>query len=327
MFIFRLPLKILLINNLNKTIVTVMVSIILVSSIAFVYAIETPVVSIGLDHGFASQKDVADYMNNKNMTGSLFIITRQLSNPFFMNTTTLLHLQDTNWEIVSHTTNHTLLVGAEQSIIDFEVVESRGILENLGFEIYGFTPPFIALDEPAMTTVFDNYHWVGVRGGPTIDFEYDEPSDTYLVPSTEVGTGSVIFDFQSAKDMIDDAIINDKWLVMNVHQIDEDADNPFSFPLTEIQKIIDYLDETNVSVLPISEVLGLSCTPPFSGDWIISSNCVFNENTTANGNVIVQNNSRLTIPTGLTLGIDFDIYNLTIENGSSVLIKSGGSID
>jgi hypothetical protein len=257
---------------LTKTImmggISVLVAILMTSSLTLVYAFDTPIISIGLDHGFNSQKDVVDYMGEKNMRGSVFYVTQNFNNSFFMDSTTLLDLQDQNWEIVSHTNNHTRLVNVPQSIIDYEVIESKIIFEEMGFQIYGFTPPFIALPEPALTTVEENYNWYGYAGGPVSQPEYDVSSATYRVPTSEVGSGSQIHDFQSAKTIIDNAIANNQWLVLNVHQIDNNSDNPFSFPLAEFQQIIDYIDDTNVPVLPISEVLGLSNknNPPTADD-------------------------------------------------------------
>ena len=69
-----------------------------------------------------------------------------------------------------------------------------------------------------------------------------------------------------------------------------------------------------------------SCTSPTSGDWIITSSCTINSNTTLQGDVIVQNGSVLTIPSGVTLDIDFVSFNLTVQSGSGVLIKSGGTV-
>jgi hypothetical protein len=48
--------------------------------------------------------------------------------------------------------------------------------------------------------------------------------------------------------------------------------------------------------------------------------------TISEGDVIVQNNSVLTIPDGVTLDIDLTNYSLTVKFGSGVLIQSGGKI-
>ncbi|HSB57941.1 MAG TPA: Ig-like domain-containing protein, partial [Nitrosopumilaceae archaeon] len=71
---------------------------------------------------------------------------------------------------------------------------------------------------------------------------------------------------------------------------------------------------------------GSNCLPPNSGDWVITSSCTLTSSATAPANVIVQNNSKLTIPSGLSLDIDFIHYHLLVKSGSGVLVKSGGKI-
>jgi subtilisin family serine protease len=69
------------------------------------------------------------------------------------------------------------------------------------------------------------------------------------------------------------------------------------------------------------------CSPPASGDWVVDGSCEMSGNATINGgSLIVQNNSVLTIPNGVTLDIDFANHNLTVKFGSGILIKSGGAI-
>src|SRR5439155_1511264 len=63
------------------------------------------------------------------------------------------------------------------------------------------------------------------------------------------------------------------------------------------------------------------CKIPASGDWVMTSSCTLSSSSSAPANVIVQNNSLLTIPTGLSLNIDFTHYHLLVNYGSGVLIK------
>jgi len=74
------------------------------------------------------------------------------------------------------------------------------------------------------------------------------------------------------------------------------------------------------------ELTNTLCFVPTEVDWIITSNCNLISSDTAPLNVVVKNNSVLTIDPGVDLTIDFANYNLTIEFGSGVLIKSSGSI-
>lgn len=70
-----------------------------------------------------------------------------------------------------------------------------------------------------------------------------------------------------------------------------------------------------------------ACPPiPTSGTWIINYDCQLTSNTNVPGNVLVQDNSLFTVPSGITLDINFSSFNLTVKSGSGVLIKSGGTI-
>ena len=69
-----------------------------------------------------------------------------------------------------------------------------------------------------------------------------------------------------------------------------------------------------------------SCAPPASGDWTISESCMINSSATIRGNVLVRDGSVLSIPSGVVLDIDFASFSLTVQSGSGVLIKSGGTI-
>ncbi len=80
------------------------------------------------------------------------------------------------------------------------------------------------------------------------------------------------------------------------------------------------------TVSVIEATIPTFCAPPGSGDWIIDVSCTVNASATAQENVIVQNNSILIIPSEITLDIDFAAFNLTVQSGSGVLIKSGGTV-
>ncbi|MBM2819990.1 MAG: type protein [Nitrosarchaeum sp.] len=69
-----------------------------------------------------------------------------------------------------------------------------------------------------------------------------------------------------------------------------------------------------------------SCLPPSLGDWIITSNCIIIDTITVSENVEIQNNTLVTIENGGILNVDFSTKFLKIQNGSGVLIKSGGTI-
>lgn len=69
-----------------------------------------------------------------------------------------------------------------------------------------------------------------------------------------------------------------------------------------------------------------ACVTPGSGDWTVTQDCVLVSGFSAQANVRVQNGAVLMIPNGVILDINFLSRNLTIDFGSGVLIKAGGSI-
>ena len=82
----------------------------------------------------------------------------------------------------------------------------------------------------------------------------------------------------------------------------------------------------NSGAVSLQAAVPTFCIPPLSDNWIITSSCTLSISSTAPANVIVQNNSVLTIPSGLSLDIDFVNNFLRVEFGSGVLIKSGGAV-
>ena len=68
------------------------------------------------------------------------------------------------------------------------------------------------------------------------------------------------------------------------------------------------------------------CSVPLSDDWIVTSDCILTTNTIAPQNVWIQNNSVVTIPNQITLGVNFANFNLTVFSGSGLLIQFGWAL-
>ena len=93
--------------------------------------------------------------------------------------------------------------------------------------------------------------------------------------------------------------------------------------ITKTQKFV--LASTN-SINPL-QVVNCHPTPDTAYDWYVLRDCELASDSVINdANVIVDNGSRLTIPANIKLDIDFTTNHLLIKDGSSVLIKHGGTI-
>lgn len=89
---------------------------------------------------------------------------------------------------------------------------------------------------------------------------------------------------------------------------------------------VDNLCGLNSGALSIPAPPDPPCSPPVSGNWTVTSSCILESDAVIEGNVIVQNNSVITIPSGVTLDIDFENNFLQIKFGSGVRIKAGGTL-
>lgn len=69
-----------------------------------------------------------------------------------------------------------------------------------------------------------------------------------------------------------------------------------------------------------------ACTPPTTGDWVITADCTITTAITAPANVAVENQALVTIENGAALVIDFHNHYLKVLPGSGVLIQAGGKV-
>jgi hypothetical protein len=69
------------------------------------------------------------------------------------------------------------------------------------------------------------------------------------------------------------------------------------------------------------------CNPPITGNWNVTTSCSMTVSALAPASVVISNNAVLTIPNGIILDIDFGSYNMTVQNGSRLLIDSGGKMN
>ncbi len=106
----------------------------------------------------------------------------------------------------------------------------------------------------------------------------------------------------------------------------DNADLDFGQSYTANGITIEYLSETSTSITVRVSNNVAPCTPPGSETWTITASCTMSASATAPGNVLIQNNAVLTVPSGITLDINFGSFNLTVKSGSGVLIESGGTI-
>ncbi len=84
--------------------------------------------------------------------------------------------------------------------------------------------------------------------------------------------------------------------------------------------------EISIIATDTSTVVDDTCATPQSGDWIITQSCTMSTSAVAPANILVQDNSVLTIPDGVTLDVDLQNYSIMVKDGSSIIIRDGGTV-
>jgi hypothetical protein len=73
-------------------------------------------------------------------------------------------------------------------------------------------------------------------------------------------------------------------------------------------------------------IYGIACTPPVTGDWVITADCTMEQSAIAPANVIINENVTLTLASDVYLDIDFSSYHLKTKLGAKAILKSGAKI-
>jgi hypothetical protein len=69
-----------------------------------------------------------------------------------------------------------------------------------------------------------------------------------------------------------------------------------------------------------------TCNPPQEGDWVITESCILYTPAIVTGNIIVQNDALLTIPSDIELDVDLVNNYVRVKEGSGILVKEGGKL-
>ena len=105
----------------------------------------------------------------------------------------------------------------------------------------------------------------------------------------------------------------------------EGQDGEYTFDVVVNDNDTPNLSDFETIVVTVGEISSNSCVVP-EGDWTLVSNCLLSSSVTLSGNLVLQNNSVLTIPSEVALTISSG-NSLTIELESGIYIKSGGTLN
>ena len=190
-------------------------------------------------------------------------------------------------------------------------LDENNLVESVGIESNSFPETIIGSDNS-----FNN------RTGTSIPIDYNNDGDvddsvsrniTNLKKSCQVNPEPQLDILESQDDW--SSIVYD---FRGTASFFGDGDHP------ELSSEIDEMTQDDLDEI-IANTYPLLCIVPESGDWVVTTSCELALNAIAPANVILQNNSVVTIAPNVVLTIPSG-SNVTIENGSGILIKSNAAL-
>ncbi len=211
-------------------------------------------VSIVFDDGWVSGFIHAiPIMNEYDFEGTHFLHAEFIDKPGYqadyMTSKQIYEMAAEGHEFGSHCLHHVNL--AEVSIEDAEehLVKSKEILEEMGFNVPGLTPPGGAYNDEVMVKVKENYKYMR-----TIDFGLNyKPYDTYHLKCVTVLNSMTMDDIEY---YVQKAAAEDGWLILVYHRLGDPATLDTFVTPDFFRETMEYLDEQEAEVLTMGEVLG-----------------------------------------------------------------------
>ena len=212
-------------------------------------------VSIVFDDGWVSGFIHAiPVMNELGFAGTHFLHAEFIDKPGYqadyMTSKQIYEMAAEGHEFGSHCLHHVNL--AEVSLEDAEkhLVESKKILEELGFNVPGLTPPGGAYNDEVMVKVKENYQYMRtiVSG-----LNY-KPYDVYHLKCISVLNTTTLDDI---KYYVQKAAAEDAWLILVYHRLGDPATLETFVTPDSFRADMEYLVEAEAEVLTMGEVLGV----------------------------------------------------------------------
>ena len=213
-------------------------------------------VSITFDDGFASTfENALPVLKQHNLVGTVYVTSGFIGNRGFMNWDQVLKLKNTyGWEIGGHTVQHEELPELDSSGIANEVNDSLDTLRSLGLNTVSFASPFGAYDSRVLVEVLKRYH--SHRGFWDRDDLNSPPyqRDVLMVQSVERGVSSA-----TVKSWVDQAINEDKWLILVYHEIlpqeEHDPNYEYTNTIDELTEVLKYVKSSGIQVVTPNHTL------------------------------------------------------------------------
>jgi peptidoglycan/xylan/chitin deacetylase (PgdA/CDA1 family) len=177
-----------------------------------------------------------------------YIVTRYFGDPSYVSQAEVLLMSLGGHEIGSHSQNHPHLLSLTSAEARAEIAGSRTDLQVMGITPQTFVYPFGEYDDVVRQMVID----AGYRGARSVRVGFNTPNgDPYALLDQHVESTTTI---GNIRGWIDYAVANRKWLILELHDIDNTG-MQYSATPTVLQQTVDYIRSSGIQVVTTAEGL------------------------------------------------------------------------
>ena len=224
--------------------------------------------TLAFGHAYLTELPAIQNTTNYNFTGNISPVVTKIGNSGYITMSDLINYKNKDWQILSHSMTHPRISSTtSDSVLKYEIVQSKNTLTNNGFCITGYESPFDVITTNSSVYIKHNYKWAVInpnRQNTLYSISHDGLKWGFktAVHYSGVGNGLAIHDFTTAKAAIDYAITNHTYLILNFHQMDYSG-NTYSTPPPLFWQILQYAkqqsDSGQLNVESTVQALGISC--------------------------------------------------------------------
>jgi len=225
-------------------------------------------VTFAFGHAFSSEATAMNNVTKYNFAGNISPVETKIGKSGYLTQSQLLAYKNSGWQILSHSMTHPQISSSTPaSTLQYEIVQSKTDLTHMGFCITGYESPFDIITTSSASYIHNNYKYAVVNPNHqntvySISHDGVQWHFPVAIHYYGVGKGLGINNFATAKTVIDYAIANHTYLILNFHQIDSST-NPYSTYPSVFWQILQYVkqksDAGQLKVENSVQALGISC--------------------------------------------------------------------
>ncbi len=219
-----------------------------------------PMVTLWFDDGWEDNYTNAFQITNRidpSISGAVGVVGSLVGTERYLSREQIRRMRAGGWEIVNHSYTHANLTMLTEEEIRREIeLNFNFISEFDAFGGYHFVVPYSVVNDRVLKVIKETS--ISSRHVPET---YDKfPFDRYNLGFYEITNET---SFQTIRTYIDNAILNNQWIGLLFHRIEDPADDRYSFGTQEFEQLIYYLRyrKNDIRIVTPSEAFELAGIP------------------------------------------------------------------